>query len=127
MHPNAPYIRRNGEVDAWDNPDFKAAVEATGKKQVILAGIVTEVCTLVFTSSLESPPHIPLGTAFLSLSLREAGYSVWANTDASGTFTPVLAADANRRMEQAGVHLVSQKSPEDLSVAKIPPRWECLE
>lgn len=46
MHPNAPYIRRNGEVDAWDNPEFRAAVEATGKRQVILAGIVTEVCTL---------------------------------------------------------------------------------
>ncbi len=44
MHPDAPYIRRNGEVNAWDNPEFKAAVEATGKKQVILAGIVTEVC-----------------------------------------------------------------------------------
>lgn len=46
MHPNAPYIRRNGEVDAWDNPEFRAAVEATGRRQVILAGIVTEVCTL---------------------------------------------------------------------------------
>ena len=45
MHPSAPYIRRNGEVNAWDNPEFKAAVEATGKKQVIIASIVTEVCT----------------------------------------------------------------------------------
>ena len=46
LHPNATLIRRQGEVDAWDNPDFKAAVEATGKKQVILAGITTDVrCT----------------------------------------------------------------------------------
>ena len=44
IHPHAPYIRRNGEVNAWDNSEFRAAVEATGKKQVILAGIVTEVC-----------------------------------------------------------------------------------
>ena len=36
----------------------------------------------------------------------EDGYEVWANTDASGTFDPKLAADANRRMEQAGVHLM---------------------
>lgn len=43
LHPNATLIRRQGEVDAWDNPDFKAAVEATGKKQVILAGITTDV------------------------------------------------------------------------------------
>jgi len=44
MYPNAPLIRRNGEVNAWDNPDFRKAVEATGRKQVILGGIVTEVC-----------------------------------------------------------------------------------
>lgn len=50
---------------------------------------------------------LQIGTASLALSLREAGYSVWANTDASGTFTANLAADANRLMEQAGVHLVS--------------------
>ena len=43
MFPNAPYIKRQGEVDAWDNADFRAAVEATGKKQVILAGITTDV------------------------------------------------------------------------------------
>ncbi|KIW54872.1 hypothetical protein PV05_07203 [Exophiala xenobiotica] len=88
MYPNAPLIKRNGEVNAWDNPKFKAAVEATGRKQIILGGIVTEVCTM-----------------FLALALREAGYSVWANTEASGTATPKLAEDANRRMEGAGVHL----------------------
>jgi hypothetical protein len=54
-----------------------------------LGGIVTEVCTM-----------------FLALSLREAGYSVWANREASGTATPKLAEDANRRMEGAGVHVV---------------------
>ncbi|PQE22914.1 isochorismatase family hydrolase protein [Rutstroemia sp. NJR-2017a WRK4] len=89
MHPNAPYIKRQGEVNAWDNPDFRAAVEATGKKQLIIGGIVTEVCT-----------------SFLALSLVEAGYDVWANTEASGTFSDKLAADANRRMESAGVHLM---------------------
>lgn len=44
MYPNAPLIARQGEVDAWDNTDFRAAVKATGKKQVIMAGIVTDVC-----------------------------------------------------------------------------------
>ncbi|KAK5045388.1 hypothetical protein LTR84_009252 [Exophiala bonariae] len=88
MYPDAPLIKRNGEVNAWDNPDFRAAVEATGRTQIILGGIVTEVCTM-----------------FLALSLREAGYTVWANTEASGTATPKLAEDANRRMEGAGVHL----------------------
>jgi nicotinamidase-related amidase len=54
---DAPLIKRNGEVNAWDNEEFRAAVEKTGRKQIILGGIVTEVCTM-----------------FLALSLREAGY-----------------------------------------------------
>lgn len=48
MHPTAPYIKRQGEVNAWDNADFRAAVEATGKKQLIIGGIVTEVCEFTF-------------------------------------------------------------------------------
>ena len=43
LHPNATLIKRQGEVDAWDNADFRAAVKATGKSQVIMAGITTEV------------------------------------------------------------------------------------
>lgn len=49
---------------------------------------------------------IGAGTAFLALSLVEAGYEVFANTDASGTFNDKIAADANRRMENAGVTLM---------------------
>ena len=44
MYPDAPLIQRQGEVDAWDNADFRAAVKATNKSQVIMAGIVTDVC-----------------------------------------------------------------------------------
>ena len=90
MHPTAPFIKRNGEVNAWDNADFRAAVEATGKKQVIIAGITTDVCT-----------------AFLALSLVDAGYSVFANSDASGTFNAKTASEANDRMRAAGVHVLS--------------------
>ena len=43
MHPNATYIRRHGEVNAWDNADFRAAVKAANKKQIILAGVTTDV------------------------------------------------------------------------------------
>ena len=90
MHPDAPFIHRHGEVDAWDNADFRAAVEATGKKRVILAGITTDVCT-----------------AFLALSLVEAGYTVFANSDASGTFDVKTATEANERMRHAGVQVLS--------------------
>lgn len=90
MHPNAPFIKRNGEVNAWDNEDFKKAVRASGKKQIILAGIVTDVCT-----------------AFLALSLVKEGYIVYANADASGAYSRRIADDANNRMRVAGVHVVS--------------------
>ena len=55
MHPNAPLIKRQGEVNAWDNADFRAAVKATGKKQVVLASIVTDVsCPSLSRSLLNS-------------------------------------------------------------------------
>ncbi|KAK7050000.1 hypothetical protein VNI00_005431 [Paramarasmius palmivorus] len=89
MHADAPLIRRQGEVNAWDNPDFRAAVQATGKKQVILGGIVTDVCT-----------------AFLALSLIEEGYEVFANSEASGTYSRRIADEANDRMRAAGVNVL---------------------
>ncbi|SPO00279.1 probable ycaC, hydrolase of unknown specificity [Cephalotrichum gorgonifer] len=93
MHPNASIIQRQGEVDAWDNKDFRDAVRATNRSQAILAGIATDVCT-----------------TFLALSLRQEGYSVWANVEASGT-TSVLVRDvSNDRMARAGVQVVSMFS-----------------
>ena len=47
IHANAPhaqYVARKGQINAWDNPDFVAAVKATGKKQLIIAGTITSVC-----------------------------------------------------------------------------------
>lgn len=65
-------------------------MKATGKKQIIVAGIVTDVCT-----------------AFLALSLRAEGYSVFANVEGSGTTTQLVRDTANSRMQKAGVQLVS--------------------
>jgi isochorismate hydrolase len=48
MYPDAPLIKRQGEVDAWDNEDFRKAIKATGKTQVIIAGIVTDACKCSF-------------------------------------------------------------------------------
>lgn len=44
MYPDAPLIQRQGEVNAWDNAEFRDAIRATNKSQVIMAGIVTDVC-----------------------------------------------------------------------------------
>ncbi|KAI1496911.1 Isochorismatase hydrolase [Biscogniauxia marginata] len=100
MYPDAPLIKRSGEVNAWDNPEFRDAVIAANKSQIILGGIVTDVCKLNFNS-------LSLGTTFLALSLREAGYSVWANHEASGTTSEYVRDMANDRMRDAGVQVVS--------------------
>ena len=44
MFPEAPFIARPGQINAWDNEEFVAAVKATGRKQLIMAGVVTDVC-----------------------------------------------------------------------------------
>lgn len=88
--PDAPYIARPGNINAWDNEDFVNAVKATGKKQLIIAGVVTEVCV-----------------AFPALSGIEEGYEVFVITDASGTFNEVTRHAAWLRMQQAGVQLMN--------------------
>lgn len=90
MFPDAPYIARPGNINAWDNEDFVKAVKATGKKQLIIAGVVTEVCV-----------------AFPALSAIEEGFDVFVITDASGTFNEITRDAAWRRMEAAGVQLMT--------------------
>ncbi|KAI3318367.1 Isochorismatase hydrolase [Xylariaceae sp. AK1471] len=90
LYPDVKVVKRQGEVNAWDNTEFREAVKATKKSQIILAGIVTDVCT-----------------AFCALSLRDAGYSVWANHEASGTTSVDIREQANHRMRDAGVQVVS--------------------
>jgi nicotinamidase-related amidase len=90
MFPSAPYIARPGQINAWDNEDFVNAVKATGKKQLIIAGVVTEVCV-----------------AFPALSALEAGYDVFIVTDASGTFNAMTRDAAWDRMTSAGAQLMT--------------------
>ncbi len=88
--PDAPYIARPGQINAWDNPDFVAAVKATGRKQIIIAGVVTDVCV-----------------AFPTLSAIEEGFDVFVVTDASGTFNPLVRESALSRMVEAGAQLLN--------------------
>jgi nicotinamidase-related amidase len=84
--PDAPLVRRPGEIDAFDNDEFAATVRDLGRDQLIIAGISTDVCV-----------------SFAALSAIASGYEVHAITDASGTWS-ALAADASiNRMRDAGV------------------------
>jgi nicotinamidase-related amidase len=90
LFPDAPYVARPGQINAWDNEDFVAAIKATGRKQLIIAGVVTEVCV-----------------AFPALSAIEEGFDVFVVTDASGTFNDIARHSAWDRMSQAGAQLIN--------------------
>ena len=90
MFPDAPYIARPGQINAWDNEDFVKAVKATGKKQLIIAGVVTEVCV-----------------AFPTLSALAEDFEVFVVTDASGTFNALTRDSALDRMSSAGAQLMT--------------------
>ena len=90
MFPEAPYIARPGNINAWDNEDFVKAVKATGRKQLIIAGVVTEVCV-----------------AFPALSAIEAGFEVFVVGDTSGTFNRAARDAAWLRMQAAGVQMMT--------------------
>jgi len=89
IHENAPhakYVARRGEINAWDNPDFVAAVKATGRKTLIIAGTITSVCM-----------------AFPSIAAAYDGYRVFAVVDASGTYSKMAQEITLARVVQAGV------------------------
>jgi nicotinamidase-related amidase len=84
--PNVAIVHRPGEINAWDNADFVAAVAKAGRKKLIIAGISTEVCV-----------------AFVALSAIKAGYEVYAVIDSSGTWSKLVQEVSVARMVQAGV------------------------
>lgn len=88
--PDAPFIRRPGQINAWDNEDFVKAIKATGRKQLIIAGVVTDVCV-----------------SFPTLSALEEGFDVFVVTDASGTFNTTVQQAAWARMSAAGAQLIN--------------------
>lgn len=83
--PNAPFIARPGEINAWDNPDFVQAVKATGRKKLLIAGIVTDVCV-----------------ALPTLSALAEGFEVYVVADASGTTSIAVREMALMRLVHAG-------------------------
>ena len=84
--PDAPYIARPGNINAWDNEDFVKAVKATGRKTLIIAGTITSVCM-----------------AFPAISAVAEGYKVFAVIDASGTYSKMAQEITLARVVQAGV------------------------
>lgn len=83
-------VKRFGIVNAMDDENFAAAVKATGRKKLIIAGVTNDVCTV-----------------YPALSLVREGYEVQVVADAGGSPTKIADDIALRRMERAGVTLTS--------------------
>ena len=82
--PGVPEIDRT-TMNAWEDPDFRAAVQKTGRKKLIIAGLWTEVCV-----------------AFPTVDAIHEGYEVYFVADAIGGVTRVSHESAIQRMIQAG-------------------------
>jgi len=85
-NPDAVYIPRTGQINAWDNPEWVKAIKDTGRNTLILAGTLTSVCM-----------------ALPALSAVEAGYRVFCVVDASGNHSKMATDLTIARMAQAGV------------------------
>lgn len=86
----AARVKRPGVVDCWLYPPFKAAVEATGRRKLIMSGLTNDVCIV-----------------YPAISALEDGYDVQVVVDAAGSPTTAADETALRRMERAGVTLTS--------------------
>jgi nicotinamidase-related amidase len=86
----AARIKRTGIVNAWVDKNFVAAVEKTGRKNLVMAGVTTDICLV-----------------FPAISAVRAAYSVQAVMDASGSPFELSENMARRRMEGEGVVLTA--------------------
>jgi nicotinamidase-related amidase len=90
MFPGAPLIHRPGIISAWDDPTFVAAIEKTGRKNLIMAGVTVDVCL-----------------AFTAMQAVDAGYNVYGVIDASGGLDVTTRELAIARMKDHGVTPIS--------------------
>ena len=85
LAPDAVVIDRTN-VNAWEEPEFVAAVEATGRKKLIMGGLWTDVCL-----------------AYPAIEAANAGYKVLVPEDTVGSITQLAHDNGMKRMLAAGV------------------------
>ncbi|WP_374425448.1 isochorismatase family protein [Paracoccus sp. (in: a-proteobacteria)] len=82
--PGVTEIDRGG-VNAWEDEEFRNAVAATGRRNIVMAGLWTEVCL-----------------TFPTIDMQAEGYHVYPVADAVGGISPVAHDRAIERMQAAG-------------------------
>lgn len=98
----AARVKRPGVVNAWAYEDFHKAVLATGRKNLIMAGVTTDVCLI-----------------FPAIDAAVEGFNVQAVMDASGSPSDLSEEFARQRMHDAGVVLTATNT----LMAEIAQDW----
>lgn len=76
-------------INAWEDREFRAAVESTGRRKLVIAALWTEACL-----------------TFPALDALRAGFEVYALADAVGGTSVAAHEMALRRIEQAGARML---------------------
>ncbi|MEM8871516.1 MAG: hydrolase [Pseudomonadota bacterium] len=84
LFPDHEIVDRTS-INSWLDDNFRAAVKATGRKKIVLAGLWTEACVM-----------------FPTLDLLNEGYEVYIPADACGDVSPEAHERAMDRLVQAG-------------------------
>ena len=84
VFPGQPVVERTS-MNSWDDAGFRKAIEATGRKNIILTGLWTEVCV-----------------TWPALEMIGAGYNVYVVEDCCGATSVAAQEAALSRMVQAG-------------------------
>lgn len=84
VFPGQPVVERTS-MNSWDDAGFRKAIEATGRKNIILTGLWTEVCV-----------------TWPAIEMLGAGYNVYVVEDCCGATSPAAQEAALSRIVQAG-------------------------
>jgi nicotinamidase-related amidase len=84
VFPGQEVVERSS-MNSWDDAGFRKAIEATGKKNIIMTGLWTEVCV-----------------TWPTIEMLGAGYNIYVVEDCCGATSPAAQEAALSRMVQAG-------------------------
>lgn len=99
-------IKRAGIVNAWKDPNFRSAVVATGRRNLLMAGVTTDVCLV-----------------FPAIDAVNEGFNVQAVMDASGSPFDLSEEMSRNRMRDAGVVLTAANT----AIAELVQDWSTNE